>query len=161
MSSDQWESRTEAVHETRADGPGAIVVGVDGSTSSLRAAAYAVGLARRQRSRLIAVYVRKGPPSILPLAGDTGAAALTAVEAQDEVEQELRDAFRERLPELGVQATLIVRTGEPFTELIAAARDAQADAVIVGRSAKMLHRIAGSLAVKLVRCGRWPVTVVP
>ena len=35
------------------------------------------------------------------------------------------------------------------------------DAVIVGRSTKILHRVIGSLAVKLTRCGRWPVTVVP
>ena len=34
-------------------------------------------------------------------------------------------------------------------------------AVVVGRSTKMLHRVAGSLAIKLVRAGRWPVTVVP
>jgi hypothetical protein len=32
---------------------------------------------------------------------------------------------------------------------------------VVGRSTKILHRVIGSLAVKLTRCGRWPVTVVP
>ncbi|MFF5085387.1 universal stress protein [Actinoplanes sp. NPDC000266] len=139
----------------------AILVGVDGSTSSLRAAAYAAGLARRQGSRLLAVYVRKGPPAMIPLGDDSGAAAATAFEAQDEIERELRAAFRAHLPELGVEASFMVRTGEPYAELIAAAREVRADAVIVGRSAKVLHRIAGSLAVKLVRCGRWPVTVVP
>ncbi|XVV16164.1 universal stress protein [Actinoplanes sp. CA-131856] len=135
----------------------AILVGVDGSTSSLRAAAYAAGLARRQRSRLIAVYVRKGPPTMIPLGDDSGAAAATAFEAQDEIERELRS----HLPDLGVEASFVVRTGEPYAELIAAAKEVRADAVIVGKSAKVLHRIAGSLAVKLVRCGHWPVTVVP
>jgi hypothetical protein len=47
--------------ELGTDGPGAIVVGIDGSTPSLRAAAYAAGLARRQRTRLVAVYVRTPP----------------------------------------------------------------------------------------------------
>ncbi|MEU8817395.1 universal stress protein [Actinoplanes sp. NPDC048796] len=135
----------------------AILVGVDGSTSSLRAAAYAAGLARRQRCRLIAVYVRKDPPTMIPLGDDSGAAAATAFEAQDEIERELRS----HLPGLGVEASFMVRTGEPYAELIAAAKEARADAVIVGKSAKVLHRIAGSLAVKLVRCGHWPVTVVP
>ncbi|MFI1988965.1 universal stress protein [Actinoplanes sp. NPDC020271] len=143
------------------DGPGSILVGIDGSTPSLRAAAYAVGMARRQRCRLIAVYVRANPPALLPLGDAGGCATTTAIEAQDAVEKELRSTFDEYLPQLGVQAELVVRTGEPFTELTAAACEARADAVIVGRSAGMLHRIAGSLAGKLVRCGKWPVTVVP
>ncbi|WP_436530690.1 universal stress protein [Actinoplanes sp. HUAS TT8] len=143
------------------DGPGAILVGIDGSTSSLRAAAYAVGLARRQRCRLIAVYVRANPPTLLPLADAGGCAAVTAIDAQDAVEKELRSTFDAYLPQLGVTAELVVRTGEPFAELTAAACEAHADAVIVGRSASLLHRITGSLPIKLVRCGKWPVTVVP
>ena len=43
------------------DGPSLILVGVDGSRTSLRAAAYAGGLARRQRCRLLAVYVGRVP----------------------------------------------------------------------------------------------------
>ncbi|MCY1139104.1 universal stress protein [Actinoplanes sp. Pm04-4] len=142
------------------DGPSTILVGVDGSTSSLRAAAYALGLARRQGSRLIAVYVRTPPSALLPLA-DTGGAAATVIDTQDALEQELRTAFAERLHGVDVDARLVVRAGEPYTELCDAAREVQADAVIVGRSANVLHRVAGSIGNKLVRCGRWPVTVVP
>ena len=142
------------------DGPRTIVVGIDGSTSSMRAAAYAVGMARRQHCRLVAVFVRTLPSPLLPLADTGGSAAVTVLDAQQQTEQELRAVF-EQAPELGVDAQLVVPTGEPFQELIAIAEQVRADAVIVGRSTKVLHRIAGSLAVKLVRCGRWPVTVVP
>jgi len=45
------------------DGPSLILVGVDGSRTSLRAAAYAGGLARRQGCRLLAVYVGRIPAS--------------------------------------------------------------------------------------------------
>ena len=48
--------------ELGTDGPSAIVVGVDGSATSLRAGAYAAGLARRQRARLVAVYVGSVSP---------------------------------------------------------------------------------------------------
>jgi len=142
------------------DGPRAIVVGVDGSISSMRAAAYAAGMARRQRCRLVAVFVRSLPAVLLPMA-DPGGAAATVAQAHDAVEQQLRDVIAERSPVLDLDVDLVVRTGEPFTELIEVAQQVRADAVIVGRSTKMLHRIAGSLAVKLVRAGRWPVTVVP
>ena len=49
--------------ELGTDGPSLIMVGVDGSRTSLRAAAYAAGLARRQHCRLLAVYVGRGPPA--------------------------------------------------------------------------------------------------
>ena len=41
------------------------------------------------------------------------------------------------------------------------ADEVRADAVIVGASTKAGHRWIGSLAVRLVKAGRWPVTVVP
>ena len=141
-------------------GPSTILVGVDGSTSSLRAAAYAAGLARRQGSRLVAVYVRTPPSALLPLA-DTGGVAATVIDTQDAVEQELRAAFVERLRDLDIDARLVVRNGEAYAELCDTAREVQADVVVVGRSAALLHRVAGSIGHKLVRCGRWPVTVVP
>jgi nucleotide-binding universal stress UspA family protein len=135
-------------------------VGVDGSTSSMRAAAYAVGIARRQRCRLVAVYVRALPPLLMPLADTSGSATATLIATHDDVEQELRAVVGLCCAE-NVNVELVVRNGEPYAELLNVAREIQADAVIVGRSVQTLHRIAGSLATKLVRCGRWPVTVVP
>ncbi|MCU7726291.1 universal stress protein [Actinoplanes sp. KI2] len=157
MTDDSLLPRTKAAPERCKDGPATILVGVDGSTSSLRAAAYAAGMARRQRSRLVAVYVRQPGAYAVPVPGATG----TVLAAQDLVEQELRSAIEHRVVALDVDVQLVVRSGEPYTELLDVAEEVHPDAVIVGRSSKMLHRIAGSLAVKLTRCGRWPVTVVP
>lgn len=42
-----------------------------------------------------------------------------------------------------------------------AADELRADAVVVGASEQAGHRIIGSVAVRLVKAGRWPVTVVP
>lgn len=138
-----------------------IIVGIDGSETSLRAGAYAVGLARRQGSRLIAVYVRTPYRGMVSFADAYGAAAASTAEAQSEMEAEFRDTLQREGPRLGCAAEMLVRHGDPFTELCQAATETWADLVVVGRSRSPLHRIAGSVAQRLVRCGRWPVTVVP
>ena len=48
-----------------------------------------------------------------------------------------------------------------YTKICRIADEIQADAVVVGSSTQLGHRFVGSLALKLVRAGRWPVTVVP
>ena len=51
--------------------------------------------------------------------------------------------------------------GDPYLEIVRAADDLRADAVVVGSSMKAGHRLVGSLAVRLIKAGKWPVTVVP
>ena len=51
--------------------------------------------------------------------------------------------------------------GDPYQGLVTAADELKADAVVVGASESAGHRIVGSVAVRLVKAGRWPVTVVP
>ena len=147
--------------ELGTDGPGAIVVGVDGSPNSLRAAAYAAGLARRQHTKLIAVYARTSPTTLLTLADHSGLATNAVLQTQDELENQLRTELERQSEVWGVDARLVVRRGDPFTLLAAVAKETRAEAVVVGSSAGVGHRIAGSLAIRLVKYGRWPVTVVP
>ena len=137
-----------------------ILVGVDDTTTSLRAAAYAGGLARRQGASVTAVFV--APIASLG-AGTPGGAALIATQRQ--ATQEMAEGMRLRAEEagrdLGIPITFIATEGDPYTELRRIADEIRADAVVVGASAKAGHRLIGSLAVRLVRAGRWPVTVVP
>jgi nucleotide-binding universal stress UspA family protein len=148
--------------ELGTDGPSVIVVGVDGSPTSLRAAAYAVGQARRQRARLVVVYVREPVPPLVALSATSGGDGLAvAYELQDDQETDLRTSFAQLVAQRGVSHRFVVRTGDPFREMTAVATELSADAVIVGASTSIGHRLAGSLAVRLVRAGKWPVTVVP
>jgi nucleotide-binding universal stress UspA family protein len=150
----------EGPFELGTDGPTAILVGVDGSTTSLRAASYAAGLARRQHARVTAVYV--APVASLSAAGPGGADLVAARhQAFSQAAEDMRQRAEEVSRELGISVTFIAAEGDPFTELRRIADETRADAVVVGASAHAGHRLVGSLAVRLVRAGRWPVTVVP
>jgi nucleotide-binding universal stress UspA family protein len=142
------------------DGPMAILAGFDDTVTAGRALAYAVGLARRQRARLIAVYVV--PIGSVAAASASGAAVMAAeAEARDEIAADLRARVERARSELGVAVEFVLARGDAYAEIKRIAAESRADAIVVGASAKAGHRLVGSLAVRLVRAGRWPVTVVP
>jgi nucleotide-binding universal stress UspA family protein len=143
--------------ELGTDGPSVIVVGVDGSPTSLRAAAYAAGLARRQGAHLVVVFVRVHPAVV----GMSASTASLYSAAQDQLEGELQDQVIGAAKTRGVSVELVIGRGDAFTELTRIATEVRADAVVVGASTRAGHRLAGSMAVKLVRAKRWPVTVLP
>ena len=146
--------------ELGTDGPSAILVGVDDSVTALRAAAYAAGLARRQGARVVMVYVV--PVTSMALVSPAGPGVLIAEsEAHDEVAKELADRADRMASELGISVTFIMAHGDPYHEITRIAKETRADAIVVGASLKAGHRLMGSLAVRLVRAGKWPVTVVP
>ncbi|MFG3248762.1 universal stress protein [Streptomyces sp. NPDC048187] len=144
--------------ERGTDGPKVIVAGVDGSDSSLRAAAYAGGLARRQGALLAVVYVQ-------PVLVGGAALGASVAETTDEIAEELVAQIREATER--VKGIFDVRwefhtfRGDPYNGLVQTADQLKADAVVVGASEQAGHRFVGSVAVRLVKAGRWPVTVVP
>jgi nucleotide-binding universal stress UspA family protein len=146
--------------ELGTDGPATILIGADDSVTSQRAGWYAMGLARRQGARLVAVYV--APVASFGTAGPGGAAlAVAKDEAFAAIADDMRQRAERAAEEFGISVTFLVRRGDPFAEIRRAADEVRADAIVVGASSKAGHRFVGSLAVRLVRAGRWPVTVVP
>ncbi len=139
------------------DGPSLILVGVDGSRTSLRAAAYAAGLARRQSCRLLAVYIGRVPAS----AGAAPGGVAMMNETFEQIADELEQTILSGAAEIGIAAEFRSAYGDPLAELTRIAEETRADAVVVGASEHLGHRIVGSLATRLVRAGKWPVTVVP
>jgi nucleotide-binding universal stress UspA family protein len=145
------------MYELGTDGPSLILVAIDGSDASMRAGAYAAGLARRQGARIVCVYV--GQISGIAAGMPTAVGAL--IQMHDSVARNLREQIEEQAPRLGVHVTFVERRGDPYTEIVRVAEEMRVDAVIVGRSSHRGHRFAGSLAVRLVRDAQWPVIVVP
>ncbi|MCW2656154.1 MAG: hypothetical protein JWR06_347 [Jatrophihabitans sp.] len=143
--------------ELGTDGPTRILVGIDGTETSMRAGAYAAGLARRQGARLIALYV-------VPTAAISAQMAATAgalIQVQHEIGNEIRDAVIAGAKQIGIEAQFVLRQGNPYRELIAVAEEMRVDAVVVGASTQSGRRFVGSLAGRLVRDASWPITVVP
>ncbi len=144
--------------ERGTDGPKVIVAGLDGSDSSMRAAAYAAGLARRQNAVLALVYVQPvmtaGAALGVPVGDTTG-------EVADSLASEIREATERFKDTWAVRWEFHTFRGDPYNGLVTAADELKADAVVVGASESAGHRFVGSVAVRLVKAGRWPVTVVP
>jgi nucleotide-binding universal stress UspA family protein len=142
--------------EREPDGPRRFVVGVDGSETSWRALCYAFGLARRQRGSVLAVFAdvpcRAVEPDRCP--DDTWS-------ARERLVAELRDAIATLADEHQVPAGFVTTRCEPVESLIGLAAEHRADAIIVGASRALAHKLFGSTAVRTVRRSRCPVTVVP
>ena len=131
------------------DGLAAVVVGIDGGDRALHAAAWASGLARRERARLILVYVEviTGPAYWSPIG------MASATEAASAFVEDLRRTAAAYLDATGVQWELVHYRGEPAHGLEAVAADRRADCIVVGRG--------GGVARSLVNDARRPVVVVP
>jgi nucleotide-binding universal stress UspA family protein len=135
--------------EIAKDGLAVIVVGVDGGDRALHATAWASGLARRERARLVLVYVE----SISSPAYWSPICIATAAEAAAAFVEELHRAAAAYLDPAGVSWELVHCRGNPAHGLEAVAEDRRADCIVVGRG--------GGVARSLVSEARRPVVVVP
>jgi nucleotide-binding universal stress UspA family protein len=149
-----------AMFERGTDGPKVIVVGVDGSDSSWRAGAYAAGLARRQGALLAMVYVQP-VSAMLTMTGYGAELTGTTDQIAQDLEAYVREAVEQQGENFRLRWQFHTVVGDPFTGLAQIADELQADAVVVGASEKAGHRVMGSIAVRMVKAARWPVTVVP
>ena len=153
-----FESTVERFGPRRDTPARAILAGVDGTDTAMRAAAFAFGMARRQDSRLVVVFVAC-PAPLAPLR--PAVATVLEHDTATRLYAELRDQMRSAADELRIPVTLVKTYGDPYTALRDTADRCQADTVVVGASQKAGHRFAGSVATKLIRAGHWPVLVVP
>jgi nucleotide-binding universal stress UspA family protein len=145
------------VFELGTDGPQAILVAVDGSETSLRAAAYAAGLARRQGCELIAVFVHS-PGGLAAMRPES---MVGMAQTNADTAAQLRQAITDNADRVGVSVRLVERSGSPGDEIAKVADELRVDAVIVGASTQVGHRFIGALGVFLIKLAHWPVTVVP
>jgi nucleotide-binding universal stress UspA family protein len=137
------------------DGLAVIMVGVDGGDPAINAAAWAAGLARRERARLVLVYVE---PLTSP-AYWTPIIAAGAIDAGVAFVDELRRNAAEYFGSQGVRWEVVHYRGEPAHGLEAVAEEVRADCIVVGRSSG--RGAVGSVAKTLINLATRPVVVIP
>ena len=135
-----------------------ILVAVDGTPSSLRAGSYAINLVRSQNARLVCLYVNS-PPVVV--SSSVVGIDVAIEETQSVIAEELRELLVVRAGDLGLDATFIQRSGNPYAEIVRTATELRADTIVVGASLQAGHRVTGSVGARLIRNAHWPVTVVP
>lgn len=136
--------------------PGPVVVGVDGSPCSGPALDFALGVASRRGSALVALRSHASPPPVLPRHTD----------ADDEVEAAERrqlvesvEAGRRAFPGVEVRSTVV--RDHPAHALVVASGDA--DLLVVGTRGRGGFRgmLLGSVSQAVLQHARCPVAVVP
>jgi nucleotide-binding universal stress UspA family protein len=151
----------ETMVSTRAMLSNKILVGLDGSTGSSRALAWAIELATALKAEIVAVHiVELVTPSALGL-------GLAPIELPDDWIDDLRHRFEDEwtapLKQAGVRYRTIFDTGAPAPALIAIAREEEPDLIVTGSRGLggFGELLLGSVSHQLVLHAHLPVVVIP
>lgn len=134
-----------------------VVVGFDGSLSSERALAYAVGMARRSQCGLVIVHVANRLPTTV-WAGCEPPVFVDLPDHRTEI-LGLELACADYLA--GVPWILVERGGDICHEIEEVGREYAADAIVVGSTHGILGKLFGSVSGRLARHANRPVIVIP
>ena len=141
-----------------------VVVGLDGSETSWDAFWWAYGETQRLNGQLVAVFVSSSTAACM--AAMPSAAAGVAVSDYVVVEQaDAAEAMSLRAKVQGhsndaLDVAFVHARGDPARELLRIAEEVGADLIVVGRSIKARHQMAGSLGRSLIGKRRSPIIVV-
>jgi nucleotide-binding universal stress UspA family protein len=137
-----------------------MVVGVDGTADSLVALATAADMVEESGGDLVVVHVRH--ENGLAGASPEASAASALTEALDEIEATSRERASDVLAGRSLRWRFEVASGDPATQLMAAARQHRPSTIVVGgRSHGIVGGlVVGSVAQKLVRHSPVSVLVV-
>ncbi|MFI5101216.1 MAG: universal stress protein [Actinomycetes bacterium] len=141
--------------------PARILVAVDDSPQSLRAARTAIAIAAVTSARLLVVtVVQDGVVSRALARASTEAAGVDRLHTSAEA---LLHHVERLATDDGVHADTVELAGEPGLEIVSEARRWAAELVVVGRCAQELRSqpVLGRVAQQVVELSEAPVLVVP
>lgn len=141
-----------------------IVVGLDGSEASARAAESAAAEARREGARLLLVCVIPWSPYSFAPAEENERRHIEKEREIAGARERVLDPLLARLREGGgVEVEGAIRHGHPAETLVSLAREHGAGRIVVGRTGQSRVRtlLFGSTPSNLIQLSPLPVTVVP
>ena len=144
-----------------------ILVGIDGSAPSLKAVDFAADLASKYNAELILLkVVGDRPPELDPAVEEYARsehiplpeAELTLTMADNILDHARRQALSSGATQVSVEPSF----GDPAAQIVAAARDREADLIVVGSRGhgRLAGLLIGSVAQKVVSLAHCSVVVV-
>jgi len=137
-----------------------ILVPVDGSDNALRAARYAIALAKPLGARVRLFYVF--PVSSVEIIGMAGMSRDDIEHAAQSAAQRVFDKLHGELGDSGVELDDETSIGDPAEEIIRCTEDDADLMVVLGRRglSRIQSLLLGSVSEKVVRHAHSPVTVI-
>ncbi len=135
-----------------------ILCPIDFSDFSLYALTYAVSFAQQYKAKLILLHVvdvfLHDPAYFAPYAPDRS----MFDDFEKKAGTRLEEVRRKNIP-AGIEAELIVGTGRAFVEIVRAAKEKEADMIVIATHGRtgISHAMFGSTAEKVVRKAPCPV----
>lgn len=143
-----------------------ILLAVDGSTHSQKAAEAGIGLAKSTKGKVMAIFVIDVAKEYEGIGGVSWNIADDVVKG---IKNSLKDCGNDTLKVVGEAAKKAdvpfdgkIIEGEPATEIMKAAEDAKVDLIVMGRLGRtgMSKFLMGSVAEKVIRNSKIPVLMV-
>jgi nucleotide-binding universal stress UspA family protein len=140
--------------------PSKILVSTDFSKASEHAVDYALGLARKLGAEVILLHAYE-----LPMVGFPDGTLLATAEMANQIitsAQSLLDKMVVSRSDCGVRLTPLLRNGDPRDEILATAKRAGADLIVMGTHGRrgLARALLGSVAEAVVRTAECPVLTV-
>lgn len=142
--------------------PKLIIVAIDGSDQSMRAAQVAAAIARHNSAKLHLVTVVRPPEGWWGIVGAPPPAESLG-NALSDAQRAVIDSTVESLDLSDIEYETFEEVGDPANQLADTAEAQNADLLVIGqRGAGVVERImVGSVADRLVHISRTPIMVVP
>ncbi len=140
-----------------------ILVGIDGSPGSLRAAECAANQAKLSNAQLIVAYIIEWSPYSFNTPEENETRHKRREQEIKQAQDKVLDPLLESLRESGTEVSGLVHHGKPADLINDLAAEHEVSQVYVGRVGEsgLKTLIFGSVASNLVQTSKVPVTVVP
>lgn len=140
-----------------------VLVGVDGSPSSKRAAELAAAEAKRGQCELLVAHIIPWSPYSFSSPQENERRSKNKEAELKAAREQVLDPILAMLADHGVTADSYVRHGDPVDHLIELAEKRDMTQIVVGRTgdSRLKRTLFGSIPAHLVQEAPVPVTVVP